>query len=567
MLHLRNRSKFVDIFKLRSDKVKTINNLFILEAMKDCTVLAGHRGLTRNVESVNISDTPDVIKFLNSNHLLLTTGYAFKDDAQLLCDLIRQMHALNCAGIVIKINRFLKELPEEVKLLADELAFPIIDLPTSITLGELSRHILNYLNDHEAEQLYYALHVQREFSNMMLKEYSLNSLVEQLGHFLDRPTMLLNHRGEKIAHSHGFNKDSMQIVAQEITTMVKGDLDRARKGTTFSIPSKKQESITTFPVQTKRQYDSMLVIIDSSSLPYPSSQMAIEQAGNVISFTIIKEQAIEENSRLLKNNFFADLIEMRVKSNEEVLSRTHYYGLQDNMETVCIICTVDPNGKNYEALQLYEKRFGELHNSIYDQLEDEIVNGNMKATLFTKEKYFVMVLQFPHYNDAEINNVTQFVQKVQTILQSNNIRVSFGISSAVQSPIDIPSAYYEAVDAIRNGYDLNRLNFINFYRMREIEELLTTLPRKDLIALYENTLKSLAYPKTKDEVDLVKTLETYLDCQCEISETSRRMFVHRNTVKYRIAKMEEILNCSFRDPTDSLRIRVALLIGSILEIE
>ena len=246
--------------------MKTMNDLFILEGMKESIVLAGHRGLTRNVQFVNISDTPDIIKFLNKDHLLLTTGYAFKDDTQKLCELIRQMHALNCSGIVIKINRFLKTLPAEVKLLADDLAFPIIDLHTDHSLGEVSRHILNYLNDHEAEQLYYALHVQKEFSDMMIKGYSLNALVEQLGHFLLRPTLLLNHRGEKIAQSHDFRKESMKIIEQEIIEIIKKDLDAAREGNTYAIPSKENQSISTFPVQTKRQDNSMLVIIDSLNL-------------------------------------------------------------------------------------------------------------------------------------------------------------------------------------------------------------------------------------------------------------------------------------------------------------
>jgi len=90
---------------------------------------------------------------------------------------------------------------------------------------------------------------------------------------------------------------------------------------------------------------------------------------------------------------------------------------------------------------------------------------------------------------------------------------------------------------------------------------------KALKALYENTLKSIAYPKTKEEQELVKTIQVYLDAQCEYSETSRKLFVHRNTVKYRIEKTEELLNCSLRDPADSLRIRVALIIGSILKEE
>ncbi|ALX48485.1 PucR family transcriptional regulator [Lentibacillus amyloliquefaciens] len=546
--------------------MKTINDLFILDGMKECVVLAGHRGLTRNVESVNISDTPDVINFLYKNHLLLTTGYGFYEDTNQFCDLIREMHALNCSGIIIKVNRFMHKIPEEAKLLADDLAFPIIDLPTNRTLGDLSRHILNYLNDHEAEQLYYALHVQQEFSDMMVKGYNLNSLVEHLGHFLVRPVLLLNHRGEMIARSHDFRMDSIKRAETEIVRAIKEDTAPYQDGTTFDIPSLNQQAVTTFPVKTKRQQPSMLVIIDFQTLPYPSSQMAVEQAGNVISSTLIKEQAIEENTRLLKNNFFADLIEKRVQAEDEVMSRTAFYGLDPDKASICVLCTVDSEGENYESLQLYEKKISELHNSIYDQLEDDIINGNMQATLFTKEKFFVMILQFNQYTEAEINLVTEFTQKAQKNVQGE-YSVSFGISNPVESVTEIPTAYQEAAEAITNGYDQNMTGFINYYKTKEIKELLNTLPRKDIKALYENTLKSLAYPETKEDQELIKTIEIYLNCQCEISVTARKLYIHRNTVKYRIKKAEELLNCSFHDPADSLRVRVALTIGNILEDE
>src|SRR5699024_1103644 len=116
------------------DQMKTLHDLFILEGMKECSILAGHHGLGRDVQFVNISDAPDIIDYLREDHLLLTTGFAFKDDIDAFCRLIRQMHALNCSGMVIKINRFIKHLPDDIKLLADELGFPIIDLPTERTL-------------------------------------------------------------------------------------------------------------------------------------------------------------------------------------------------------------------------------------------------------------------------------------------------------------------------------------------------------------------------------------------------------------------------------------------------
>src|SRR5690606_14971444 len=125
--------------------MKTVQDLFSLDSMKDCTVLAGHHGLHRNIQYVNISDTPDAIKFVGPYYLLLTTAFGFKDDPGKLCELIQEMHDLNCSGMIIKIQRFLGSLPEEAKRLADELAFPIINLPMEYTLGDVSRHILNYL--------------------------------------------------------------------------------------------------------------------------------------------------------------------------------------------------------------------------------------------------------------------------------------------------------------------------------------------------------------------------------------------------------------------------------------
>src|SRR5699024_10406197 len=448
--------------------MKTLHDLFILEGMKECTVLAGHKGLDRSVQFVNISDAPDIIHYLKAHHLLLTTGFAFKDNPQEMRHLIRQMHAMNCSGIVIKIDRFMNKLPAHIKHLADELSFPILDLTSNRTLGDLSRHILNYLNDHEAEQLYHALHVQEAFSKMMIKGFGIDRLIDQLEYFLDRPVLLLNHRGEKTAQSRTFRNHRDTYDETAILSEIKNDLQSSRNGRVFSLQAEGSHTILTFPVQTKRQFPSILAIMDAESLPYPSSQMAIEQAGNVISFTIIKEQAIEENARLLKNNFFADLIEKRLHSENEILSRANYYGMEKDMENICAVCTVDPAKVNDETLQLYERRIAELHHHIYDRLENEIAYQDMQATLFTKAKYFVLIIQFPKYSDHELNLTTSFFERARNNI-SQEYPVSFGISNGVHSLMDIPEAYMEATAARQNGYKRKMTNFVNFYKSREIE--------------------------------------------------------------------------------------------------
>ena len=54
---------------------------------------------------------------------------------------------------------------------------------------------------------------------------------------------------------------------------------------------------------------------------------------------------------------------------------------------------------------------------------------------------------------------------------------------------------------------------------------------------------------------------TYLDQQCEITKTAEMLFIHRNTVKYRIKKCEELLNNNIDHPEFSLQLRVALFLS------
>ena len=119
------------------------------------------------------------------------------------------------------------------------------------------------------------------------------------------------------------------------------------------------------------------------------------------------------------------------------------------------------------------------------------------------------------------------------------------------------------MEAWKQGAELYNQLFINFYETKQIRELIRLIPEENLKKFYENTLRSLAYPKTRDEEELINTLVVFLDNNCEIAWTAKKLFIHRNTVKYRIAKCEDILSYSVHDAQNSLNLRLALLMRSI----
>ncbi|MED3564159.1 PucR family transcriptional regulator [Bacillus xiapuensis] len=541
--------------------MKIVEDLFIVDVLQEAKILAGHAGLKRKVESIEISETPDVIHFLAENSLLLTTGYAFKDAPQQLGDLISQINKRPCAGIAIKLKRFIDVIPQEVIDLADSLQFPIIQIPESLTLGTVAHQLLSFIWDNQIEELFYAIHVHKIFTNMMMKGYSLHSLIENLGSLLKCPVLLLDPIGDVTSFSHHFQTGNMKIVMENVEDHFKRNLDNYREKNELTIDTTREHhpgiSLKMFKVKTMNPYPYLLIILNPEKLPYPSSQLAIEQASTVISFTLLKNEAIRENSRMLENHFFASLVDGNLSTKQEIIHMGKQYGLLDNQKYVCIVCKIDDNKQSIDIMN-------KLYDYLYKFFKQSFLEIDNKNIVFMKDSYFVILMQFPSNTDEPSkSSIEERLIEFQDAAYTNlKFSLSFGIGNFFNDLTNIPITYAEAVKAWKQGEELYQYKFINFYETKQLKELIRLIPEKDLRKFYENTLRSLAYPKNKDEEDLVNTLFVYLDNNCEIAITSRKLYVHRNTVKYRIAKCEEILNYSIHDSQDSLQLRIALLLRS-----
>ena len=143
-------------------------------------------------------------------------------------------------------------------------------------------------------------------------------------------------------------------------------------------------------------------------------------------------------------------------------------------------------------------------------------------------------------------------------------RMSFGIGNQSQSLLTIADSYKEAVEALETIHFKDQSKLIQFYQPKQFKELLRLLPANDLEDYYSQTLEGLLQYDKKDRSILLETLETYLNSNCQISETAKQLFVHRNTVIYRIEKCEELLKRPIHTSEETLRLRVAFQIFSLM---
>ena len=92
-------------------------------------LLAGANGLSREITSINIFDAPDIDKWLRGGEFVIGTGFIFKDNPEEFTKFVKKLHYSNAAALGIKLGRFHVELPKKTVETAEELNFPIIEIP------------------------------------------------------------------------------------------------------------------------------------------------------------------------------------------------------------------------------------------------------------------------------------------------------------------------------------------------------------------------------------------------------------------------------------------------------
>ena len=154
----------------------TVNDCLALPVFDMVQVKAGKAGLNNEVNLVTVMEATDLtnIKYLEQyskdNELVITSMYAIYDDIEKQCKLIRELHQYASSGIMIFMMKERElEISQELLMLADELKFPVISVPTSagITFSDAIHAIANLIFQCQVHKI-------ESLPNLLL-EYHLHS--------------------------------------------------------------------------------------------------------------------------------------------------------------------------------------------------------------------------------------------------------------------------------------------------------------------------------------------------------------------------------------------------------
>lgn len=186
---------------------------------------------------------------------------------------------------------------------------------------------------------------------------------------------------------------------------------------------------------------------------------------------------------------------------------------------------------------------------------------NLIAEIDSQTVAFVKILQ----RNEEKPSPKNFAMKIHDeILKNTGIKTVIGVGCYKDSLPKISMSYNEATLALKSNDFLNRDAKVRFYRDFTVVRLLSELPKNKLDEVFQNLLNEDGRNIFDDE-EMVLTARVLMENDLNISEASRELFMHRNTLTYRLDKIEKATNLDVRKFSDAVTFCVLSLIKTISE--
>ena len=119
----------------------------------------------------------------------------------------------------------------------------------------------------------------------------------------------------------------------------------------------------------------------------------------------------------------------------------------------------------------------------------------------------------------------------------------------------IADGYASALIGLKTAFRMNYTKQVFSYRDFLVVDLLASLPEKELETQRKSIIKP-AFIATVEDAELSETAEAFFNCSLNVSETARSLFIHRNTLMYRLNKIEKETGLNIRNFSDALAFRV-----------
>ena len=261
-----------------------------------------------------------------------------------------------------------------------------------------------------------------------------------------------------------------------------------------------------------------------------------------VAFSNIKFYYDEKYDRA---NFIKNIILDNILPGDIYIKARELYFNSDVSRTVIIIRAIDTTD-----ISLYDI----IQNLFPDKSKDFIISINETDIALVKETA----------QGIEPKTIEKMASTIaDTITGEFYAQVVIGIGTTVNNLKDLARSFKEAQAALEVGKVFDTEKSIVSYGSLGIARLIYQLPT----TMCESFLKEVFKRGSIENLDqeTLFTIQRFFENNLNVSETSRKLFVHRNTLVYRLEKIKKITGLDLREFDHAIIFKIALMVNKYLK--
>ncbi len=531
----------------------SVRNILTLLASRDAHLVGGVEGLERRVTwSCRMRARLPAFESVHGGELALLGISQLRRLDESLPHLLKSLHQEGVAAVAVAAPSS-EALGEEACTLANQLHLPLILLPQSTSLEVIEREVITFVVSFRGEIERKATELSHQLMQLSIQGAGIQGICEQIA-----------------------NSCNKWVVVQDIEHHIRLQATPA-EASMLSLPATLddqilwQQGLTQIlaPILIRYEVVGFLSLIGSDGDFDYLDRIILGQVVPILALEFAREKERSDVENRYQLEAFLDVLQGNYQQPEEMLVRARLLGYDLTTPQVVTIFEFHSDEPEHPP--------GSPKAQWSRRVRDELLLAWPSCWILHEARRVTALLPLitadnhsnPSASDNE-NTLLTRVERVHARLQQNNNAAlpaySIGIGRAARKLQGIPQSYREAQQALEIGRQLFGENKIHPFAHLGIYRLLFLLKgQSELNDFYQETLGPLLNADTRGDGSLITTLEGYFRCNGNLSETARAMHLHRNSLLYRLGRIEEILGRSLDDPELRLSLQIALKIRHLLQ--
>lgn len=547
----------------------------LVEPLKKSKVIAGERGLENTVKSVNVMEVPEILEWVHPGELLVTTMYPLRDDDAAIETLVPLLAKKGLAGLAVTPSDYMDEFPPGMITSANELGFPLIELPEKVNFIDIIQPITSEILKLQANELIESEEIHRQFIELVLSGGTYRDIAQGIAQRVNKPVTIVDRfrrilgegfiMGHPQLHKYFIRDEDTgdRYLNDHYTAKVISEVNGSEAVyKTVEGPEGPIEHIVC-PVMVGPMTLGEIIVWGRLEEPPKSIDLiAIEHGTTVAALKMMEMRSITEAEERFRNEILEGLLSSTLDERERAIQMSNDLGNRLMPPYAVILVGPDyPDGTTLTKAQSIEKRH--IDSSLH--LSERYIRAvEPDASFWYQGPRLVIFFPFPKsklaesrsYLNKELHSICDRIR-----IENAPYTVSMGISPGVYALDDFRLAYECARQSLEIGSSVQTKNTgqvthyedLGLFRIVSIAESRASLER----FCYDAIGPLLTYDREND-TELASTLRTFLEQNQNSAKTAKLLFIHYNTLRYRLERIKEILGEVLENPQQRLEIELAL---------